>query len=206
MNKAVLALTGSMMALVIQSPAAAAAITYASTQQLPGTTVMLSITTDGTLGTLFQSNILSYDINIIQGTASARMTPANSVIYFYDELVTGNASTSKLSATAVNLSFLFDNTINGVGFFGIQRGPFYCLQNNGCTNFAGGAIQASVDIDNGFRASLPQSGNVVIATAIAGAVPEPASWAMLLTGFGLVGGAARWRPVLSRPCRKGRSV
>ena len=41
---------------------------------------------------------------------------------------------------------------------------------------------------------LPRSGGVEV-IAISGAVPEPASWAMLIAGFGLVGVAARRRKI-----------
>lgn len=45
--------------------------------------------------------------------------------------------------------------------------------------------------------ALTRSGSGSVGTltvsAVAAAVPEPATWAMLLVGFGLVGGAARYR-------------
>lgn len=45
----------------------------------------------------------------------------------------------------------------------------------------------------GFETTPGASITATVAAAPAGAVPEPASWAMMLSGFGLVGGAMRAR-------------
>lgn len=45
-------------------------------------------------------------------------------------------------------------------------------------------------IDQGFQSGLAYDGTVVDGTVIPG-IPEPATWAMMIIGFGLVGSAAR---------------
>lgn len=61
----------------------------------------------------------------------------------------------------------------GVSFAGIGKS----------IDFAGGADHVAYD-------------NITFGSAIAGGgVPEPASWAMLIVGFGLVGAATRYRRV-----------
>lgn len=59
------------------------------------------------------------------------------------------------------------------------------LENNDQFNIAGNRL----NID--FRASSP--GDFVRVLTVAPSVPEPASWAMMIGGFGLVGGAMRRR-------------
>lgn len=44
-----------------------------------------------------------------------------------------------------------------------------------------------------FSQTIPGNGTLTISTVGAGAVPEPASWAMLIAGFGLVGAVMRRR-------------
>ena len=45
----------------------------------------------------------------------------------------------------------------------------------------------------GLRPSIPQIDNVVVEPLLTAAVPEPASWAMMIGGFGVVGAAMRRR-------------
>ncbi|QTD57022.1 PEPxxWA-CTERM sorting domain-containing protein [Parasphingorhabdus cellanae] len=59
------------------------------------------------------------------------------------------------------------------------------LESSDIATFAGNRL------DLNFRASSP--GDFVRVLTVATAVPEPASWAMMIGGFGLVGGAMRRR-------------
>lgn len=158
---------------------------------IPSTSsVSLSFTTDGTIGTITAPHIITYDILITQGSSSAELTPMNSSPDFYG-IGDGN-----LTATSSGLYFLFDNSPNGVLIFDQRlRGPFFCLQNIACTNNTGAQIQADMDIDSPYGGSpfISVSGNVLIASAVSGegAVPEISTWAMMLAGMGLVGFAMR---------------
>lgn len=50
-----------------------------------------------------------------------------------------------------------------------------------------------IDLDTGMASSLGIVGAGPLRSIATGAVPEPASWALLITGFGVVGGAMRRR-------------
>lgn len=57
--------------------------------------------------------------------------------------------------------------------------------------FQPGAFSAVGTYDNTFSAP-PQIARLTV-SLVGGAVPEPATWAMMITGFGIVGGATRRR-------------
>lgn len=61
--------------------------------------------------------------------------------------------------------------------------------------------------DEPFATSSCSIGEVAFRTAsLAGAVPEPSTWAMLILGFGTVGGAMRRRSGMAKASRMGLSV
>lgn len=85
---------------------------------------------------------------------------------------------------------------DGAGLFIVGNVPGLDANNNPIfqpNQYAGGALYFSVNnlpyslinADLGFRTYVEQS--------VAGSVPEPAAWAMMIFGFGLVGGAMRYR-------------
>ncbi len=101
-------------------------------------------------------------------------------------------SGSDLSATASGLFFNF----SGSGLALLQNPNvgsginFICFAaTTGCDG-VGNGIRIST---NTFGDGIPQTGLQQIGVATGGAIPEPASWAMLIAGFGLVGAAARRR-------------
>jgi hypothetical protein len=166
---------------------AAQATTYVGVRPIPGASVDLSITTDGVIGALAQSDITSWNISITDGAGSVDLTPGDSQL-----LLTGG-----LSATATTLSFDFSS--NGLALFEEatigDSGPFYC--DNGNANCYGGGITAegvATEYGESPIEQLSQTGQVVIATA---GVPEPAAWAMMLVGFGAIGGLMRRRVSIS---------
>lgn len=65
---------------------------------------------------------------------------------------------------------------------------------NGTDGYADGALTRATDSDQAcIRSPNPCDANFRFTTAAAAVVPEPGSWALMLTGFALVGGAARYR-------------
>ena len=60
----------------------------------------------------------------------------------------------------------------------------------GITNFGYGR---TTTVSGGTTLFLNDSGNAFVASEAIAAVPEPATWAMMLLGFGTIGGAARYR-------------
>jgi hypothetical protein len=88
-------------------------------------------------------------------------------------------------ADAVSVSILA-----GSGTF-MANGTEYTLFIDGFRNAAGAFSSSFIGDEN-----TATTANIVgrFAPAVAGAVPEPASWAMMVGGFGLLGAAMRRRP------------
>jgi hypothetical protein len=175
----------SLLALSI-SPAFAT--TYIGTRTAGTATANLSITTDGTVGTLARANITDWLITLMNGansfTLRGPLSGGNSQL-----LLVGTG----LSATATDLSFNFSS----VGSFALFQNPnigsgqnWYCPESISA-NCAGSGVGESINVDS--RQNTPRTGNIVLASVVAGGVPEPLTWAMMLTGFGIVGGTMRYR-------------
>jgi hypothetical protein len=73
-----------------------------------------------------------------------------------------------------------------IGFYTVTSGPVVPVHTEASNAFA-------YNVDVTYQSSLVYQYNGAGALGGAGAVPEPASWAMLITGFGLTGAAARRR-------------
>jgi len=142
------------------------------------------IETDGTIGTIGSANIVDWGFDLFDNGVNFTLTgPSNSGL-----LVQG----SDLSATASGLFFNFSGS--GLALFqnpGIGSGiNFICFVGNATCGGGGNRISITTStIGDG----IPQSGLQQIGVATGGAIPEPASWAMLIAGFGLVGAVARRR-------------
>lgn len=192
-----LATFGAAACLLLMSAGDAAAITYVATRGVGDGTLDLSITTDGTLGVLADGNILDWsltltdggDVVLLEGPGGANNSDAQ---VFGDQL----------SATANDLLFDFD-FIPGQGEVsaflirtppdGIFRGPYWCVAFGGC----GGVQVEGFATDGAHDQTSPRAGLFVVGS-VAGGVPEPATWALLIAGFGLAGaGLRKRRPVTS---------
>ena len=164
---------------------AADAATYVANRSVGAGTVNLSITTDDTIGVLDDANIVDFLITVDDGTTSFTLSGFNAD---FDIIGTG------LSATATDLLFDFDQ-----GAYALFQspllasgGPFYCLQGGAtaCFDFLGAAEGFDpVVATQGQIERTPFSGVQVIASV--GAIPEPATWGLMILGLGAVGGAVR---------------
>jgi hypothetical protein len=154
-------------------------------------TVRGTITTNGTIGALQSADILDYNLQLIDNLHPAfdfTLTPANSGIW-YD---TGNA----LIAAATTLSFDFGASgavflIQGTTPHGFSSGFNYlCFQATTGPCLPGETIVPNYYTTDGVRI-----------TALIGvaplAVPEPASWAMMLAGLAVIGQVLRQRTLLA---------
>jgi hypothetical protein len=175
-------LLGALALLAI--PSLAAATVYVKSGSVGSTgSYNLSVTTDNTIGTLASSNVLGWNILVSDGTNNFTLTQLNSALGM------GGAN---LTATATDLLFnfssggyaLFQNPTTSSG------GPFFCWQGNGCFDFGGGGTGLSpVGCCSSFQVTRFEGTQIV--ASVTGAVPEPATWAMMLLGFGGIGMALR---------------
>ena len=171
----------------------------------------LSFTTTTQSGVIRGGDIPAFEITIdtlvSDDTLMTTFSQVNSSL-----LVIGNA----LTVTPEGIFFNFTDRAGLVDFLfvtGADAGAYYCLQtDNDCTTLAvtpplGSSAAAEVyapadPVEIVVPFAAPRSGNVRLASFAfatpdpggpAGPVPEPASWAMMIGGFGLAGGALRYR-------------
>ena len=180
--------TASLLAALVAGNAHAAT-TYTGTRAVGTGSVALSITTDDTIGTLTAGNILDFTITLANGAVQSMLFGPLSGDNARVEIM-GNAFT----ATATQLLFDFSAPGNGyalfIGDLDIGR-PSYCLQNSNCWDQNQGEEIINAGPNFSSFTTERQSGLQVIAST--SAVPEPATWAMMIAGFGLVGGMMRRR-------------
>lgn len=120
-------------------------------------------------------------------TATLPLFPLDRALHPYDFdltgtiLTPGQTYTALLSTTSTRLGVVFGPTIN-----------IYTGQQLGGDAYAFGRLFAS---GSGVPADCTQVGdcdlNFRFTATTSGAVPEPAAWATMLAGFGMVGGALR---------------
>jgi hypothetical protein len=181
-------MSGAALAVALMSAVPAQAITYIGTRTVGAGTAQLSITTDNSLGVLTAANITDWTIDISAGGPTVNflgpLSGSNSAV---------TINGSGLTATATDLTFNFDNDgyllFKLPGFFapaycadGASAAPT-CIGSPGSENiFVGGLAQVTLD------------GSTILASAQGpGGVPEPAAWALMISGFGLTGAAMRRR-------------
>ena len=174
----------ALAAALATATTGAYATTYTGVRTFDGTTVDLSLTTDGVTGVVNQGDILSWNIAITDVAGSADLTPADSQFG-----ILGNAGDMTATPTALTFNFsggngiwLWEQTTIGDG------GPYYCIDGTGACDFT--SEEASTQWGEADQVGQFVEGSQVIATA---GVPEPATWAMMLVGFGGLGMAMRSR-------------
>jgi len=157
---------------------------------LQSDTVSGNITTDGTIGVLGLSNILGWDLDLVDNLNSANnidLTSLNSSIVTF----TGTA----LSATATALSFDY----SGTGEFGIQETGFdfsgehyFCFSTGVFACLAGETIAPGDVFDDGVVATgaAEPVGNQPLNQAPS-SVPEPSTYGFVLTGLLGLGGSLK---------------
>ncbi|OYU34252.1 PEPxxWA-CTERM sorting domain-containing protein [Novosphingobium sp. PASSN1] len=184
------------VAAALLATAASAAITYNGSvtpirQFGAGTlTVDYAITTDGSLGSITIASITNYSLTFnYNGTITT---------YSTTDAPTDDWPETRLVASATTLSMDFTRVPGAINQFTL--GPSAPLKQITFSSHGNeilgppntGSITAFYVVPPAIFAgySLPGAGLQVIGTAAA-AVPEPASWALLIAGFGLTGAALR---------------
>lgn len=181
MNKVSLVLSG-VLAL---AAAPASAIVYSVNVGNSTLGAVGFIQTDGTTGVISQSNIVDWEFALADNGSSFFLDgPSNSQL-----LLSGTGMTATLTGLFFDFSApgfaLFQNPFIGSGI------NFICFAGNGVCGGSTNRISITVDT---FGDGIPQQGVVQIGAAGGGGViPEPATWALMIAGFGLVGSALRRR-------------
>jgi len=172
MNKKLAAVIAAAMLSTIGH---AASITYTGSQQVGTALATYSITTDGTLGDLTASNVVTF---------SAKLSDSLSTVIFNP---TDGAIRDSFVATPLGLST------------GLNFSPAFVTPSNYDQSFDFIEFQSDRTIsefsDSAHGGLSPQTQtelNIVdfaLASPSVAAVPEPATWAMMILGLGLIGGA-----------------
>lgn len=187
-------------ALLSSASAATAGITYAgSVTPTPrfgiGNTLVAdyTITTNGTIGNLSSADVTGWTLRF-NYNGNIENLSGNALILDYGPDI-------GLSATATDLLFNFTPFPGFRGFaIGNTSGRFldFNPRGNEIVTPPGTSHRPQIttfyinpSVGALFAGYNSKTGLEVIGTATAGAVPEPASWAMLIAGFGLTGAAMR---------------
>ena len=185
MKKSVVAFLAASTAFAAMP--ALAQTTYVGSHSVGTTLIDISITTDGTIGALAAWNLLNWSFTLTDGANVVSMTPGTAALTYL--------SGSAFQATASQI--LFDFGGNGHVQWDDFQGAFtgaYCMTAATSSATCSGGQSEEVAYVEGTVPVIPRSGTLVLGEVQAsGAVPEPAAWAMMVGGFGLVGGAMRRR-------------
>lgn len=171
------------VALCIPMLASSAPI-YSVNRTIGAGSVVGTIETDGTLGTLGTSNVLDWSLTINDGTAGDfLLTNANSVL---------SISGSLLSATATGLVFDFSGFNGFVLFQNPHIGStinFWCMEGVGpiCTGIGDG----TESVRRTSTVFTTHQSAVQVGTLQANVVPEPATLALVLAAAGIAVGVRR---------------
>jgi hypothetical protein len=175
-----------------------AAITYTVDQVIGDGSVTGTITTDGATGLLSASDITAWNL-LLTGKGGATFTlvngPSGVLVGNISQPFNPTAGNNDLTADTQHIYFNYSGTDGG--YLGFQTNPFYGGNNYWCNASQGQGFDCAVgksvvpvlysDPSSQYQ---PASGEQIIAS-VASSAPEPASWAMMLAGFGALGAALR---------------
>jgi hypothetical protein len=181
-NKYGLFLTTALgAALLLGAGEASANIVYAVDQTIGAGSVVGSVTTDGNTGPLSASDFLSWNLQLNGAGASFTITNLDSGAAVYEQ-------GSDVNATATAITFDFSAADNGFlvfqdGLFGGNH--YWCNAASASACFQGKTVTPGSVLD-GTAIHVAETGVQIIAGSAA-TVPEPASWTLMLIGFGGLG-------------------
>lgn len=168
---------------LLSSTANSATIVYSGSQQIGSIFSEYSITTNGNLGDLTDADIVNFDVTLTDSLSTIQYSQSNGF---------ANGSFFATSTTLSQNDGFLDFVTDAVSSYGYFAGLLDFGSDNSFAQISDAAHGGVI----GQSSSTP--GNR-IAFALVGSpaspVPEPASWALMIAGFGAIGFTMRHRKV-----------
>lgn len=173
------------IAILLFSSLAGAGIIYNVNRTIGAGSVVGTIETDGTLGTISDVNIVDWTLTL----TSAFLTGGSPDVITKSASIRTSEFGGFLSATATDLIFDFSGINTGFLLLQGNDNNYWCVQTNGCFDFSGGreALGFGTNGPLGDYAEAVAYGTPqVIATNRTNNVPEPTMLSLVALGlFGL---------------------
>jgi hypothetical protein len=173
----------------------AQATVYIVDLTLDGVAVKGSITTDGTIGRIDAGNILTYTFSF-KLPKTKNYAALNVAFTGTSDYITQSGTWLTATQSDLNYNFVSPGPGRNLVVFDFDdpnQVASFCVQGRNCYN-SKATPGLGVFRDNGGSAPVYfTSFTGVQSIAHVAAVPEPASWAMMVGGFGIVGFAMRSR-------------
>jgi hypothetical protein len=196
-RKFLLSLLGAFFAAA--SPASAQLVTYSWTTTSPGFGTHVSQPTTATFQVAL-SAVLSGQINYSDITNIQLAYPG---LTFDSFTATSNGLDNAAFVNPVTGAFIFHDVNQGLGVVGYQGGlfssTFLSITIDSRYGPLGQPLTSVADQFNALNNGSPYAGFPTAGfwtasfPSLGSAVPEPATWAMMIIGFGMIGGALRRR-------------
>ena len=186
------AFCATALLLLLAAGNAAASITYVANRAVGAGVLDLSITTDGTLGVLTSANILDWSLGLDDGFTAITLEGPGGL-----NNSAARISNTGLSATAFDLVYDFDvvsQIVTPAAFViqifnpGGELEPFWCVAYSGCAD-----TQTESFSTDAMAFQVSQRTGQFVVGSVSSAAPEPAAWALAITGFATAGVALRRR-------------
>jgi hypothetical protein len=173
-----------LISALAAASSAGAAVIYNVNQGIGLGSVIGTIETDGTTGTLGETNFLTWNLSLNGVGASFGLDQGNSVVRVLGSAVSATPTQLLFNFGAPSESYLlFQNNL----FSGTH---YYCAASVSGTCYQGQTVTPE-HISNPSAQVQAMSGEQVIGTV--GVVPEPGVWSMMILGLGSLGAALRRR-------------
>ena len=141
--------------------------------------------------TIVDGTISAPGAEALVGAAYANNVAGATTTTLYALDASGNQLLRSTNANAG--TYVEVGTVTGIDFGGLNNVGFDISGLTGAAYFSNGGQLYTINLTTAAATSLGSIGGGSLVGLTAGGVPEPASWAMMIGGFGVVGGTLRRR-------------